>query len=176
MKYICFYEQRFSHDIPSAESVVKKLFRDIGLDSYNVHQDSKSIIFDSPEGLDEKELRQRLEDRKEKEFKIGIFSSNDIIRIAEALPEGWVDDVDQRSEVFFLAPILDTASTVMQIGYNSDIETALYVPKAILWNIPRNHLYRSSIESIESNAISTQLFMRSTKAVRELANMLHADA
>ena len=101
-----------------------------------------------------------------------VLEANTICRIAESIPESWKNDSDQKSDVCYLFPEIDDATIVMKVGCNSDIETGLYVPGALLWNIERKFYSRGSLPKIVGSPTYRYMTIRNVNTARKLAELV----
>ena len=101
-----------------------------------------------------------------------VLDANTVCRVAESIPESWHNDTEQKSDVCFLFPEVDDATIVMKIGCNADIETGLYVPGALLWNIARKNYTRGSLPKVVGTSLYRHMTIRNVNTARKLAEFI----
>lgn len=58
--------------------------------------------------------------------------------LVRALPESWRNDDRQKCDVLFLNDAIDSPGLVEKLDPKPDIDTALYVPGAVIWSVDRD--------------------------------------
>lgn len=88
--------------------------------------------------------------------------------IAESIPDDWQNNTEQKTDVLFLWPKVDTQDVIQQIGLRKEIEQYLYVPGALLWNISRGNVTKSKLLRIAGTPLYKQITVRNVNTVRKL--------
>ncbi len=121
---------------------LQKMFVKVGFSDVKTYLNTGNVIFSASSEPSSKTLSEAIEAAFGIDVPVLVLEANTICRIAESIPESWKNDSDQKSDVCYLFPEIDDATIVMKVGCNSDIETGLYVPGALLWNIERKFYSR----------------------------------
>lgn len=151
---------------------LKAAFEAMGFSDVVTYINSGNVVFTSPNKPNAAVIKNGLQQTFGSDIGLVIYSANQIIRIAESIPESWQNDSEQKSDVVYLFPEVDDARFVMRAGYNSDIETALYVPGAVIWNINRANQQRGSLVKIVGTNLYRKVTIRNVNTARKLAELV----
>lgn len=89
-----------------------------------------------------------------------------------ALPEDWVNDKTMKSDVLFLWDEIDDETILDQFILKPEIDTALYVPGAILWLVSRENSSRSGLNRLVSKKIYKKVTIRNVNTTRKIFNIM----
>ncbi|MFZ1249784.1 MAG: DUF1697 domain-containing protein [Candidatus Saccharimonadales bacterium] len=153
---------------------LKAVFEAAGYQGVTTYINSGNVVFESVEKPVAAELQKRIAKEFGFEVPLVVVSANTLCRIADSIPDGWQNDTIQKSDVVFLFPAVDDASIVMKLGMNSDIETGVYVPGALLVNIERRHQSRSSMLKVVGTPLYQHMTIRNINTARKLAELVAA--
>lgn len=173
MKYVCLLRGinvGGNNSVPMLE--LKKTFESMGFSDVTTYLNSGNVIFASDVTPDARDIQKWLQKVFSLDIPVLIFSADQIIRIAEAIPDGWHNDAMQKTDVVYLFSDLDNANFPMKIGYNADIETAVYVPGAVLWNVSRKNQSRSSLLKMVGTDLYLRVTIRNCNTARKLAELV----
>ena len=113
-----------------------------GLHMVSSYLNSGNILFEA--GQDAAEIRRKVETslREELGFEIPtlIKSDMELRNIVNAIPAAWQNDSDQRTDVAFLFPEIDTEKILSDLPVKLDFINLRYVPGAVIWNLDRKNL------------------------------------
>ncbi|MDQ5963732.1 MAG: hypothetical protein QG629_815 [Patescibacteria group bacterium] len=153
-------------------SELKNHFESIGLANVATYKNSGNIIFESDTIRTSNQVQKEISEVAGFTVPTVVLTANQIIRIAAAIPDGWQNDTQQKSDVLYLFPEVDDANSVLKLGYNSDFETALYVPGAVLWNVNRTAQSRSGLKKLLATPLYKKVTIRNVNTARALANLV----
>lgn len=154
-------------------SRLKSVLENLGHTNVVTYINSGNVIFDSSSLPD----RSYIENMLEKEFGFRIpalvVTAEDIVRIAEAIPQNWDNDRDsQKSDVIYLFEEIDKPEIIDKIGVKPDIETFTYVGGAVLANISRKDQTKGSLLKLIGTPLYKQMTIRNITTARKLAELV----
>lgn len=172
MKYVCLLRGiNVGGKNKLAMSSLVALFESMGFTNVLSYINSGNIIFQADTPPSEQAIQTHIQQSFGITIAVLVLSANQIISIAEAIPEGWVNDEHQKTDVLYLFHDIDDANMTMKIGYNMAIETALYVPGAVVWNIARQYQSRSGLKKMISTPLYDKVTIRNVTTARRLADL-----
>lgn len=148
------------------------VLQQLGYSAVNTYINSGNAVFSAKKPINRKYIQNALLSEFGFAVDFVCLDANRFLRIVESIPDDWTNDTLQKSDVFFLFPEIDDASAVMKVGYNIDIETVMYVPGALLWNIRRENQSRGSARKIVGTTVYALMTIRNVNTVRALAKLL----
>lgn len=92
--------------------------------------------------------------------------------IADAVPEQWANDKEQKSDVLFLFPEDDSPDILEAIPPREGVDHALYIPGALLWNVSREKQGKTGLKKILGTPLYQHVTIRNVNSVRKIAEML----
>ncbi|QQS19911.1 DUF1697 domain-containing protein [Candidatus Saccharibacteria bacterium] len=155
-------------------SRLKAILESLGCTDVQTYLNSGNAVCKKATKLNATEVEKAIEVEFGFAVPVLVLDANTVCRVAESIPESWRNDDDQKSDVAFLFPAADDASIVMKVGCNSDIETGLYVPGALLWNIERKHQSRGSLPKVVGTPLYQQMSIRNVNTARKLAELVQS--
>lgn len=173
MKYVCLLRGiNVGGKNKVSMSELKGFFEDLGFEKVATYINSGNIVFEATTIPVVDAIQKKLRDTLGYDITVVLLSANEMVRVADAIPEGWQNDTLQKTDVLFPVPEADDVNMVMKIGYNPDIETALYVPRAVIWNVERKYQTRSSLHKIIATKLYQQVTIRNVNTVRKLSELV----
>lgn len=156
---------------------LKGTFEWVGLQSVVTYINTGNIIF-ADKGRSKGELVSLLEYAIHKDFglqiKVLILSMEDYARVMEALPAGWSNGDQMKSDVMFLWEEVDNESVVGELLHKPDIDTVIYVPGAILWSVGRDQVTRSGMQKLIGTKLYRQMTVRNVNTTRKIYELMLA--
>ncbi|AHC16362.1 DUF1697 domain-containing protein [Salinispira pacifica] len=127
-----------------------------------------------------RELTGTIETILQRDFSVDtrvlILRGSKFQQIAEAIPGDWENDKEQKSDVLFLFPEDDSRDILSRVPPREGIDTAHYVPGALLWNVLRRNQGKTGLQKITSTDIYKSLTIRNVNTVRKISSMLNQDS
>jgi uncharacterized protein (DUF1697 family) len=106
------------------------------------------------------------------EVKIVLRDLANIRKLCQEIPSHWTNDIEQKTDVIFLFPEVDSPEILNKIVINPDLENVRYVSGALVWNIGRKNVTKGSgIKLIKSN-IYPLITIRNINTVRKLHTLM----
>ena len=106
------------------------------------------------------------------EIKVLIQSLNLFEQVMNVLPEDWVNDKTMKSDILFLWDEIDDETILDQFIIKPEVDTALYIPGAILWSVSRENSSRSGLNRLVSKKIYKQITIRNINTIRKIDNII----
>lgn len=156
--------------------VLRTLFESAGFRHVVTYLNTGNVVFNAATKPSVVTLQKRILEEFGMSVPILVLNANAICRIAESIPDSWRNDSDQKSDVCYLFPEVDDATIVMKDGCNADIETGLYVPGALLWNIERKYYSRGSLPKVVGTKLYSSMTVRNVNTARKLAELVQESA
>jgi uncharacterized protein (DUF1697 family) len=124
------------------------------------------------------EVAARFEELLREGFRVDtrvlVIPRERFLTIAAAVPPEWANDTERKSDVLFLFPEDDRPEILPTLAPRAEIDHAMYVPGAVLWNVRRADQTRSHLNRIVGTRTYRNLTIRNVNTVRKLAEMLTA--
>ena len=151
---------------------LKSLFENIGFTDVFTYINSGNIIFSSNDNLDV--IPEKIEEGFKSEFgfevPILIKSKKDIERIAKHIPNDWQNNKEQRTDVAFLFPQIDSIDIIEKLPFKKEFFKIIYAPGALIWNIEKHYLNQSQLSKLAGHKLYQQMTVRNVNTARHLAN------
>lgn len=172
MKYVCLLRGiNVGGNNKITMSSLVELFTSMGFTDVVSYINSGNIIFSSVKTPSAAQIRIQLKKAFGLDIPTLVLSGNQVIHIADSIPEGWLNDEHQKTDVLYLFDEIDDANIIMKIGYDMSIETAFYVSGAVLWNVERRYQSRSGLRKLVGSPLYAQLTVRNINTARRLADL-----
>lgn len=156
--------------VPMAD--LRAVFESMGFTEVVTYINSGNVIFAADVIPDVSSIETRLEKTFGFDMHALVFSAEEVISIARAIPGGWLNDSEQKSDVLFLFPDVDSPDIVHDIGYRSEFETIHYVPGALITNVSRKNQSKSSLLKLVGTPLYRRMTIRNVTTARKLAEMV----
>jgi len=162
-----------NNKIPMKE--LKKTFEERGLQPATTYINSGNVVFKndihSKEEL-EVLLRQAIMNDFQLDISVLIRSLTEYDLLMKQLPGHWTNDGEMKSDVLFLAAIVDGEETLGLLTIKPGIDTAVYVPGAILWSVNRKNVTKSGLMKIVGTKLYTQMTVRNVNTTRKIYEIM----
>lgn len=158
---------------------LKESFKRVGMRSITTYINSGNIIFENSKQTEE-EIIAILEEVIYVDFslaiKVLVRNINDFSIIIDTLPEHWKNDKTMKSDVLFLWDEINDEKVLSELTIKPEIDTAFYVPGAILWSIDKAHLTKSGLMKLASKAHYKKMTIRNVNSVRRIYSIMEETA
>lgn len=150
---------------------LKDLFESLGYSNVSTYLNSGNVLFGTSAKMST--IREAVEARLQKEFRfdipILIRERREIIKIAEAIPREWRNDLLQKTDVAYLFDEIDSKKILEELPIKKEYLTIKYVKGAILWNLDRKNYNRSHINKLIGHRLYPLMTVRNVNTARFLA-------
>lgn len=156
---------------------LKESFEKGGMQRVGTYINSGNVIFEDAEHS-KKELAALLETAIFRDFaleiKVLVLGMDDLDRVIEALPAHWRNDDTMQCDVMFLWEEVDAETVLSDLDIKSGIDTALYVPGAVLWSVDRVNVTRSGLIKVVGTKLYGKMTVRNVNSVRKIHELMGA--
>lgn len=152
---------------------LKAVFESLSCSNVSTYINSGNVIFETTESYDA--ICQKLKALFKKEFGFEIptlvKSATEMAQIAKAIPSNWKNDTEQRTDVAYLFPEIDSKKTIEDLPLNKEFVNIRYVKGALIWNIDRKNYAKSRLNKLIGHKLYKFMTMRNVNTARYLGNM-----
>ena len=150
---------------------LKALFEEANYTDVKTYINSGNVIFES--AGKQKDLQQQISIKLKEEFGFEIAtlvkSQSQIKKVLKNIPDSWQNNSDQKTDIAFLFPEIDTDETINKLPIKKEFVDIRYVNGAIFWNIDRKLYNKSQMSKIASHKLYQMMTVRNINTVRYLA-------
>ncbi|MBM9591744.1 DUF1697 domain-containing protein [Leptospira sp. 201903075] len=150
---------------------LKLLFESLKFTEVSTYINSGNIIFESDK--EAKTVLSKILTVLEKNFDFEIptlvKTEKEMKKIADAIPSEWQNDPNQRTDVAYLFPDIDSKKTIEQLPFQKDFVDIRYVKGAIFWNIQKENVNKSQLAKLISHKLYKSMTIRNVNTARFLA-------
>lgn len=156
---------------------LKVMFEQLGYTNVRTYINSGNVVF-ATDASPEVQLAKKVERGILKHFSLTVpvvvRNISHIQSLVEKIPDDWANDSLQRTDVMFLWEDIDSPDVLEHIATKPDIETVLYLPGALVWNIGRQNVARGGGIKLIGTDIYKFMTARNINTVRKLLDLMHA--
>jgi uncharacterized protein (DUF1697 family) len=156
--------------VPMAD--LRAAFEQMGFTGVSTYINSGNVIFAADTVPDRSEIEQVLEQKFGFTIDTLVLSRAEVISVLQAIPGEWQNDTEQRSDVLFLFPDVDSPDVIHHIGYRPEFETIHYVPGALISNVTRENRSKSSLMKLVGTPLYRRMTIRNITTARKLAEII----
>lgn len=146
----------------------------IGYTNVETYLNSGNAIFESEDNHEHilKSISKAL--LEEFGFKIPILikSEEEIKRIVAVIPQNWQNNKEQKTDVAFLFPEIDTKETVEKIPVKEEYVDFIYIKGAIIWHIMKKNYNKSQLTKLVGRKLYQLMTVRNVNTARFLAGAM----
>lgn len=129
------------------------------------------MLFDS--ALSQEQLQDEIPTQLEAEFgfaiKTLVLAQVDARRIAESIPATRQNNAEEKTDVAYLFPEIDSADIIEQLPVKPQFLKLHYVPGALIWHVERENYNKSQLNKLVSSKFYTHMTVRNVNTARYLA-------
>jgi uncharacterized protein (DUF1697 family) len=150
---------------------LKTLFEFLGYTNVSTYLNSGNVIFETDKKQEDIQIEIQNSIHKEFGFEIETLVKNEeeVRKIADAIPKGWKNDSEQKSDVAYLFKEVDSVKTMDDLPIKKEFIDIRYVKGAIIWNVKREEYNKSHINKIISHKLYQFMTVRNVNTARYLA-------
>jgi uncharacterized protein (DUF1697 family) len=154
---------------------LKILFETLGFTGVATYINSGNVVFEGGE-KPTIELEKLIENGIETEFGFGVRTIVKTARqmeiICQKIPVDWTNDTEQKTDVLFLWPEVDSLNVIQEIVQNPEVDALIYIEGAVIWHIDRADYRLSKMDKFIGTKIYKNMTARNVNTVRKLHNLL----
>ncbi len=153
---------------------LKTQFEHLGFNEVSTYINSGKVVFDSK--MKQKEVLKKVSGLflKEYAFPIPVIvkTEKQMREIANAIPKSWKQDAKEfRSDVAYLFPEADSASSLTLLPMNKEVVEVKYVKGALMWHLNRKNLGKSKLNKLIGAKIYKLMTMRNINTAKYLGSL-----
>ena len=149
-------------------------FERAGADNVRTYINSGNVIFDDDRKV--ADLVPILEEAIESEFgfdvKVLLRSREAIAAVVEAIPDHWVNDKTERTDVWFLWEEFDKPDVIEGLTVKEGIDEVFYVDGAVVWRADGAQLTRSGRGKVVGSKLYKHLTARNVNTLRKIHQLM----
>ncbi|MDC7225932.1 MAG: DUF1697 domain-containing protein [Spirochaetales bacterium] len=100
-----------------------------------------------------------------------IKTSEEIIHIESVIPDEWQNNKDQKTDVAYLFPEIDSEKTLDEIPVNRKYTDLIYCNGAIIWHIMKKDYNKSQLNKLIGRKLYHFMTVRNVNTARYLAGL-----
>ncbi len=152
---------------------LRDLFVSLGYRNVVTYLNSGNLIFESEKDLSslQKVVPNRLKDEFRFELPTLIKEENDIVKIAKAIPEEWMNNAEQKTDIAYLFPDIDSKELLDEMPFNKEFIHIKYITGALIWNLKKRDYTKSHLNKIVSKEQYQRMTVRNVNTARFLAGL-----
>ena len=134
---------------------------------------SGNVLFDSDQELRllTGRIAAMIEARCGQKVPILIKTSQDMIQIAQSIPQGWQNDGTQQTYVAYLFDEVANEEILASLPIKGEFVEIYYFQKAVIWNIKRENYHKSQITKLANHPAYGSMTTRNVNTARKLAEL-----
>jgi uncharacterized protein (DUF1697 family) len=150
---------------------LKAVFASIGFQNVRTYINSGNVIFETTETGLESLIEATLHRDFGFPIRVVVRDAKNIQKLCAIIPTDWTNDTQQRTDVLFLWDHYDNKKSVNLIN-TTDVDTLLYVPGAIIWNVLRSDIRKSGMQKFIGSDLYKNMTARNVNTVRKLNELM----
>ena len=164
-----------NHRVPKAE--FQAVLESLGFRDVVIYINSGNAVFTSDDEVSTGAVQAALEKHFGFSIPTLVLPGEKVRAIAAAIPPEWTNDAPrpdksgQKSDVLYLFDELNAPDVLEKLGYNSSLETMIYVDGAVLANITRANQLKGSLQKLVGTKLYAQMTVRNVNTARKLAEL-----
>jgi uncharacterized protein (DUF1697 family) len=151
--------------------LLKILFEKLGFTDVVTYINSGNVVFER-RGQPTIELEKLIEHAIETEFgfrvRTIVKTARQIEMICKKIPNGWSNDTQQKTDVLFLWPEVNSPNVLQEIEQNPEVDMLLYIEGSVVWHIDRANYKQSKMDKFIGTKIYKNMTARNVNTVRKL--------
>lgn len=150
---------------------LRALFESLGCINVSTYINSGNILFESGERQENLHNKVAISLQREFGFDIPtlIKTYQEIKKIADAIPNTWQNDSEQKTDVAYLFKEIDFKEIVDLLPIKKEFIALKYVEGAIIWNVKRKDVNKSHLTQIIAHELYQSMTVRNVNTARYLA-------
>ena len=175
MKYIILLRKI---NVGKANRIEKKSLEDtfttLGYTGVEVYINSGNVLFTSLKGKNiiSKEIDRALYGLFKSPIQFLVKTNREMKNIGKAIPKGWENNDEQRTDVFFLFSKIDYPKLINELPIKKEFVKLKYVKGALIINVKRINVYKSQYSKIIGSEAYKFMTIRNVNTARYLAGII----
>lgn len=153
---------------------LRETFERVGSRGVRTYINSGNVVFEDVRGPEE--LAPELERAIEEEFgffvKVLLRDHATFQSVVDAIPDEWVNDKSERTDIWFLWEQFDSPDVIDQLEPRDGIDEVFYVEGAVVWRADGAQLTRSGRTKVVGTELYRSLTARNVNTVRKIHSLM----
>lgn len=150
---------------------LKRIFESLNFEKVSTYINSGNIFFETEK--EQKDLDQKVKEILKTEYALVIptliKTEEEIKYIANAIPEEWQNNSEEKTDVAYLFSEIDSEEILNELPFNREYIEVSYVKGALLWNVKRKNYNKSQLNKIIGHRLYQFMTVRNVNTARYLA-------
>lgn len=150
---------------------LKRIFESLNFEKVSTYINSGNIFFETEK--EQKDLDQEVKEILKTEYALVIptliKTEEEIKYIANAIPEEWQNNSEEKTDVAYLFSEIDSEEILNELPFNREYIEVSYVKGALLWNVKRKNYNKSQLNKIIGHRLYQFMTVRNVNTARYLA-------
>lgn len=161
-----------------AMAQLKETFERAGGTDVTTYINSGNVIFSDERSADDLTpiLEGAIEDGIGFHVKVLLRDLPSIQAVVDAIPDTWVNDKTERTDVWFLWEEFDSPDVIETLAPKDGIDEVFYVAGAVVWRADGAQLTRSGRTKVVGTHLYKSLTARNVNTVRKIHSLMMSSA
>jgi len=150
---------------------LKRIFESLNFEKVSTYINSGNIFFETEK--EQKDLDQEVKEILKTEYALVIptliKTEEEIKYIANAIPEEWQNNSEEKTDVAYLFSEIDSEEILNELPFKREYIEVSYVKGALLWNVKRKNYNKSQLNKIIGHRLYQFMTVRNVNTARYLA-------
>jgi len=174
MKYIILLRKiNVGKDNRISKQALKEAFEALAYEDVEIYINSGNVLFSSSK--EKAELRQEIDPMLEALFAASIDflikTQAEMLEIAQAIPENWENNSEQKTDVAYLFEEIDDERISAKVPAKKEYLDLRYLKGALIFHVSRENQMKSQYSKIVSSPIYKHMTLRNVNTARYLAGL-----
>ena len=156
-------------------SELEECFRALGYSDVRSYINTGNVVFRAPQ-TDRGEVEATIERALDRQFsrpiRTFVRDLDQMRALVAEIEKMWPTPAEERRNVIFLAPEVDSQDVLDGLRPKPDIEAVRYLPGALLWSATMQHLTRSQMLKLNRLPIYQGMTVRSPGTTRRIYELM----
>lgn len=161
-----------NHQVPMPR--LKALFESLGHAGVTTYINSGNVLFGAEGAVEAPAVEAAFEAEFGFPAPILLREKPALLAVADAIPEDWRNDSEQRTEVMFLWDDYHGAEALDLLPVREGVDSVLYASGAVVWNYRREDRGRTGLARLPSSKLYRHMTARNVNTLRRLVELLTA--
>lgn len=152
---------------------LKKIFEFLDYSNVITYLNSGNIVFESTKKQEvvQNEILKNIENEFGFPIQTLVKSDREIRKINNAIPKEWENNAEQKTDVAFLFPEVDSKIIIDELPIKKEFIDIRYVKGAIIWNVKKKEYNKSHLNKVVGIKLYKQMTVRNVNTVRRLVEI-----
>lgn len=150
---------------------LKACFENMGFTDVVTYINSGNVLFSSTKAVSAKAIEQAIEKQFGFPVRTLVRTIDDLKKIVSKVPEAWVNDSKQKTDVLFLWDGYDNKKSLGLIKTNDAVDELVYVAGSIVWHIDKQDYNKSRMNKFIGTEVYKNMTARNINTVRKLCEL-----